>query len=231
MRKSRKSSCSQDSGWHSHRSSEDLAHELLLEEEDSNMDSSGGHGGGGTDQSNTSCSMTERTLQEHSLNIEKTTKRTKIVALMVVLMGAIAGAAFLYVGIRSENDNVQDRFERRAIDMSKEIDGSWQDYESSCLLIHESCRNWREENFTHVDFEVLYYYIKAQGLDFYAMEWVPNITHAERPAIEAVEKEIFDGHANYTGVMGQEPDPENPGECIFTERSVQPFYFPIHVRI
>ena len=170
-------------------------------------------------------------LQQHSLNVEKTTKRTRIVALLVVLMGAAAGASFLYLGITSANNDSTDSFERRASDMAKEIDGSWSDYESSALWIHESCRNWRTDNFNRTDFEVLYNYLISGGLEFFAAEWIPNVTHAERAALEEEGMVGWGGveGANYTGIVGQEPDPDHPGELIMAPRSEQPFYFPIHV--
>lgn len=168
-------------------------------------------------------------LQEQAMDIEKTTKRTQIAALLVVIVGALASSSFLFVGITGAQDDVADSFDRRASDVAKEVDGSWSDYESSTLWIHESCRNWREDNFTHDDFEVLYSYLISGGMEFGGMQWVPNVTHAERAAIEIeanVSWSVFP-RANYSGFMGQEPDPENPDELVYTDRSEQPFYFPI----
>jgi len=162
------------------------------------------------------------------MDVEKTTKRTAIVALLVVIIGAIASSSFMYMGITAAEDDVEDRFDRRANEVAKEIQGSWSDYESSTLWIHESCRNWRQDNFTWRDFEVLYNYLISGGLTFKGIQWVPNITHAERPGIEAEGARTWGQIMNYTGFMGQEPDPEDPGMLIYTERSVQPFYFPIH---
>ncbi|CAB9511705.1 Receptor-type guanylate cyclase gcy [Seminavis robusta] len=177
-----------------------------------------------------SCSFSSsEEIQKHSMNVEKTTKKTKLVAFLVVLVGAIASGSFLYIGITNSKHDVEDNFERRASDMAKEIDGAWADYDSSALWIHESCRNWRTSNFTREDFEVLYNYLISGGLEFFAAEWVPNITHAERPAIEAEGKVGWAGveGINFTGLVGQEPDPDHPGELMMAPRSKQDWYFPV----
>jgi len=105
-------------------------------------------------------------IEEHSVNIEKSAKRTYFVAILVVMLGAAASSAFLYLGITNSKSDEEELFERRAVDLAKEIDSAWRDYEVAALWIHESCRNWREENYTHDDFRVLYDYIKSSGLDF-----------------------------------------------------------------
>jgi hypothetical protein len=138
----------------------------------------------------------------------------------------------MYIGISSVKSDNEELFERRASDMAKEIDGAWDDYESAARWVHSACRNWRTDNFTHEDYEALYYYLISGGLDFYAIDWIPNITHAERPAIEENEGaywKTIEGGEGYIGFMGQEPDPDNPGELIYTNRSEQPFYYPIYV--
>ena len=95
--------------------------------------------------------------------------------------------------------------------------------------LHSACHNWRTDNFTLKDYAAVYHYLISEGLDFYAIDWIPNITHAECAAIEEKEGAYWksiDGGERYTGDMGQEPDPNNPGELIYTKRSKQPFYFP-----
>jgi hypothetical protein len=118
-------------------------------------------------QTNASLSATESSdeIQQHSLNIEKTAKKTWIVACLVVLMGAAASASFLYLGISSAKSDKLDIFERRASDTVKRIDSSWGDYEVAAKWIHESCRNWRNNGFNRTDFRILYNYLKSGGLD------------------------------------------------------------------
>ena len=91
------------------------------------------------DESNVRESSLESTsdvMQEHFLNIEKTTRKTVLAAIMVIVMGAVAAVIFLYTGITSERTSVKDLFERRASDAAKEITGAWDDYESVGSWIH-----------------------------------------------------------------------------------------------
>lgn len=161
---------------------------------------------------------------------DETAPRTRLAAFLVVIMGAAAAASFLYLGITYACHEADDEFERRASDLAQEIDAAWQDYETAGLWVHQSCHDWRKPNNTQCDregFERLYHYLVFGGLDFYGVEWVPNITHAEREQIEAEGQVGWGDLMNYTGMMGQEPDPDHPGELQYAPRSEHPFYFPI----
>ena len=190
---------------------------------------SASHSGSGS--FSTSKSSSEQ-LEEQILNIGKTTRRTRVAAIMVVIVGAVASSAFLYLGISSSHDDVDENFERRASDFAKEIDSAWNDYEAAARWAHSECRNWRTDNFTHDDFEAVYHYLVDGGLDFFSIDLIPNITHDERAYVEATEgtywKNNIPGAENYAGFTGQEEDPENPGELIYANRSDQPFYFPVY---
>ena len=164
--------------------------------------------------------------------MNKTAARTWIITLMLVVMGAACSFGFLHIGISGAKQEQQQSFERRASEFSKEIDNAWDDYEGAIRWTHSECRNWRTDNFTHEDFEALYHYLVYGGLDFFSINWVPNITRAERALVEKNERPFWktiEGAENYDGFIGQEPDPDNPGQLIRTKRSEQPFYFPIYV--
>ena len=136
------------------------------------------------------------------------------------------------------------------------------DYEAAARWTHSECRNFRNDNFTYADFEAVYksitsgtyvpsrgegtvsvsvepkanaafsFLVLTGGLDFFSIDWIPNITHAERAEVERVEGAFWktiEGGENYQGFTGQEPDPDNPGELIYANRTEQPFYFPIYV--
>ena len=171
------------------------------------------------------------TIKQQAMSIEKATKRTQLLAFLVVLMGAAVGSAFLYLGITNARDEKSDLFERHAGDLATEIDVAWRDYERAALWIHQSCQDWRTPGNTHCSregFEILSHYLKeGTGLVFEGALWVPNITHAERPAIEANTTWGTKG-VNYTGFMGQEINPDT-GKLEYGPRSEQPFYFPLHV--
>ena len=180
-------------------------------------------------------SSTGEDINKHIMDVGNTTRRTMVAAFMVVLVGAAAAAGFLYMGITAEQEDNRELFERHAIDMAKEVDGTWDDYESAASWVHSACRNWREDNFTYDDFEAVYHYLRDGGLDFYTINWVPNVTHTERQQIEQVEgaywKNNIPGAEGYTGFTGQEPDPDNPGDLIYANRSQQDFYYPIYVSV
>ena len=205
-----------------------------VDDEESSSGASGAEGGGmhSTSENDPSCSLANpESLEKH---LESTTKRTLIVAFLVVLTGALAAAGFLTMGIRGANQSVEDSFERSAEDMAKEVEVAWADFERSALWIHDACRNWRGDNYTQHDFDILFNYITSDGLEFFSAVWVPNVTHDERDALEQVGAEMWSDEplVNYTGFTGQEPsmDPVTGNPTLTqTSRSEQPFYFPIHV--
>ena len=78
-------------------------------------------------------------MEDQAKDIERTTKRTFFVAILVLVMGTAASASFLWLGITSEQESQQSLFLGRATDLAGAIDASWQDYETAALWIHESC--------------------------------------------------------------------------------------------
>lgn len=188
---------------------------LIHDDEEDNFDSTTGSG-------------TDSSIQQQSLDIEKTVKRTIFVSLLVLVVGAITSSSFLYLGISNEKDSKMDSFDKRSKDLAKEIQGSMTDYENAASWIHESCRNWRDDAFGYDHFQELYEYIKGGGLDFFAMEWCPNVTHAERPELEAAAANYFEGigmDINYRGIQGLLP--EAPETMEIVPREEKSFYFPI----
>lgn len=62
-----------------------------------------------------------------------------------------------------------------------------------------------------------------------AMEWVPNVTHSERYALEADARDYYTKHddyvKDYVGIRGLTP--EDPESMVLIPREEQSFYFPI----
>ncbi|CAB9521509.1 Receptor-type guanylate cyclase gcy [Seminavis robusta] len=173
----------------------------------------------------------EQDIQKHSRVLDKNDRKTRCVSLLLILIGAIVSVSFLYVGITKDRQLEAESFEDLANHTAQEVSDVMAEFESSALWIHESCRNWRADNFTRRDFAILYNYLVVGGLDMYAAEWIPNITHDQRPRIEAEGQTGWgsvEGVEDYQGFTGYEPDPNNTGELIVAPRSEQPFYFPIH---
>jgi len=162
-----------------------------------------------------------------ALEVTKFARRSWFVALFIVLGGAGVSAIFIHNGIRSAIEFQEQQFDRHATNLFEKIESSLQDYEFAAAWIHESCRDWREEGETtdrRQDFRMLYNYIDNTGLDLFLAEWVPNITHVERPALEAESALYYadDTNVDYRGFLGLEPDIAG-----LSSRSNQPYYFPI----
>jgi len=68
-------------------------------------------------------SGTDGSLVKHSMDMEKTARRSIIVAILVFLVGAIASSAFLYVGISNEKASKADSFEKRSANSAKDLQG------------------------------------------------------------------------------------------------------------
>jgi CHASE1-domain containing sensor protein len=144
--------------------------------------------------------------------------------LLILVIGLATSAAFLAVGISSALDERNAHFERSALDLINKISDSWEDYLYAALLIHNRCR---DRNFTRSQFRDLYEYLIADGLQFQAAQFDPNITHAEREAAEQEAREYYAQyykHIDYQGFvgfnMGNETSPQPRWEA--------PFYLPIH---
>ncbi|CAB9502419.1 Receptor-type guanylate cyclase gcy [Seminavis robusta] len=185
-----------------------------------------------TTTTNTANMSREDEIKTQSMNIEKTTKRTVLMAALVTIMGAVAAVSFLFVAITNEQEEKESLFLRRATDLAESIDISWRDYETAALWVHNACHNWRASGYNRDDFKDLFQYLDSSGLDFFVIEWVPNITQAERPLIENATREYYrDDPRNFYsgGFTGMEPVPGGEeGEIAQLNRSEQPFYFPIH---
>jgi signal transduction histidine kinase/CHASE1-domain containing sensor protein len=143
---------------------------------------------------------------------------------LIVLIGGFAAAAFLFVGIRSENKNSQAQFEAAATDLVNKIQTAWESYVTAASMMHNFCRN---RNFARADFRGLYEYMISTGLNFQAVQFDPNITDAEREAAEAEARAYYAEyypHVKYRGFTGF--NSENSMDLESRHRSA--FYFPIH---
>ena len=178
----------------------------------------------------------EQNILEQSKNIKRSTKKTTTVALLVILGGLTAAASFMYMGIVAAGEDREDEFEHKANSVVDEIKSSFKDYESTVKWMHESCRNWRTDGMTRADFRVQYEYAISEGLDFFGVQFVPNVTNNDRILMEMEAWEYFatttvPEHANfsYRGFVGLEPNPDGTEGSSIQKRSEQPFYFPIHM--
>ena len=145
----------------------------------------------------------EEEISKKKTSVESMTRWTKLFALLILVIGCVASAGFLYVGIKAVQDDQDEQFIRNAADLSQRIESAWNDYEVAGLWIHEACRS---RSFSRADFLVLYEYLISGGLDFQAAEFIPNVTHEEREASEAESKAYFQEQypdiVNYVGYRG-----------------------------
>jgi hypothetical protein len=80
-------------------------------------------------------------------------------------------------------------------------------------------------------FRELYDYIRSNGLDFQAAEFILNVTHNNRDEIEADAESYYAENypdINYRGIIGFEPVSPGSDELSIQERSDQSFYFIVH---
>lgn len=159
---------------------------------------------------------------------ESMVQRTIFSASLVLLIGSIASAGFMYIGITNAHSDHEEQFDRRANELVSGIETSWTDYETAGLWIHEACHN---RDATRAEFRAVYEYLSSGGLDFQAAEWIPRVPHEERGRYEADSQAFYEEHypevLPYLGIRGLEPDPENPGSSVMNLRSEQPFYYPV----
>eukprot|EP00977_Amphora_coffeiformis_P001528 scaffold296_cov102-Amphora_coffeaeformis.AAC.16 len=150
--------------------------------------------------------------------------RILIIVTFIVVLGCTASCAFLTVGITSAVRDQQEQFKRSATDLVAKIESAWEDYVHAASIIHGRCRG---RDFTRSDFRDLYEYITADGLDFQAAQFDPNISHADRDYYEEEARQFYAEnypHINYTGFRGFNTDESESLEPRWNDS----FYFPIH---
>jgi len=170
---------------------------------------------------------------------------SKVFAVLIVLVGMVASASILVVGIRGANQDARETFENESHELVISIANAWQDYETYALWIHESCHLTHAHNSLPIEqnvalhmgfcsrdkFRRLYEYIKNLGLDFVAMQFLPNVTHAQRAPLEeaalAYYEEKYPKVAEvYQGIKAVQVT--NGAVTGIGVSPPKPFYFPIH---
>jgi len=164
--------------------------------------------------------------------VKKANRRTWCIAVLLVLVGTATCAIFIKYACYIVKRQQAHIFKSHAKEFSDKIEAAFREYNTAAKWIHESCRNWRNDNdgCTREDFKVLYDYITDGGLDFFLAEWVPNITHSDRQALEAESTLYYanDTTIDYRGFLGLSPNPYySTEEMGLFSRTNQTFYFPI----
>lgn len=147
-----------------------------------------------------------------------------LVALLIVILGAGTGAAFLTVGVKTAREEQSDQFSRRSKDLVNKLQRAWEEYVTAAAWIHGRCRS---RNFTRADFRETYEYLINSGLSFQAAQFDPNITRDEREEAEAEARDYYAKnypHFEYDGFVGF----NTANQTQLEPRWQADFYFPIH---
>jgi signal transduction histidine kinase/FixJ family two-component response regulator len=117
----------------------------------------------------------------------------------ILLLGLSASAAFLGLGMFALNTVENDDLDRFSTDLYYKIDSALDDYKFAASMIHNRCRG---RNFTRREFRQVYEYLVAGSLDVQAVDFKPQVTHAERSAYEAEARDYYAKYYPYIPYQG-----------------------------
>lgn len=163
---------------------------------------------------------------------------------LIIFIGAAVTAAFVAVGVQGSQNSSIYNFEQRSTEIMHAFESAWDDYELFALWTHESCTkpfyNTTDSDFefgqypglikgycSRQEFRKIYEYMVSEGLDIQAAQFLPNVSHAERPYLEHEAREYYAKyypHVNYTGFKQFR---QGGGLQQFSED--RPVYFPVHL--
>ena len=159
-----------------------------------------------------------------------------VFTVLLLVLGSAASAAFLAIGIQGTRNDSKAKFQREAEAFSHKVQSTWRDYEIFGLWIHEGCFKTFAPNpvadnvagrlgiCSRQQFRRLYEYVASAGLEFEAVEFLPNVTHDLRDDLENETRRYLQERFpdfDYQGIRGIEP-------YYFAPRAEHPFYWPLH---
>jgi signal transduction histidine kinase len=166
-------------------------------------------------------SRSSRSLSQSSLMALRQ-RGSSILGALIIVLGILTSGSFLGIGISAALEQIEDDFARGALDTESKVADAFEDYVYAASIVHARCRH----NFTRTDFLELYEYVASSGLKFKAVQFAPNISHADRPEAEAEARAFYAAKypdVDYYGFRGF-----NTPDSGLVPRSNQSFYFPIH---
>ena len=149
---------------------------------------------------------------------------TTLLISLILFLGFCTTAAFLGIGVIGALQTQEDEFERSATNTINKISDAFDDYVTAASLVHARCHH---RDFSRDEFRELHEYLIDSGLQYKAVQFDPNITHAERPAAEEEARAYYAEHyphVEYQGIRGFNTLDSKSLE----PRTNQSFYFPIH---
>ncbi|CAB9503949.1 Receptor-type guanylate cyclase gcy [Seminavis robusta] len=160
----------------------------------------------------------------------------------IVLLGAAVSGAFIALGVVSAQDSSQQSFRQRATEIVFQVEASWNVYVLFTKWTRESCHkpfeatgiqpgfrmgddpSWALGYCSDAEFDKIFEYSTTEGLIFQSLQYVPNITDAERPYIEAYAEQYYEtnypGKVDFVGFKQRGASGLEPSETY-------DFYFPV----
>ncbi|KAL7564548.1 hypothetical protein ACA910_013949 [Epithemia clementina (nom. ined.)] len=190
-----------------------------------------GGGGGGTSAAAFSSSRLRLLLHQNQM------RARWIIPCLILTIGTMASVAFVALGIATANHELQMDFSSQA--------AVYPDYFKDVLDQYNVAGMWAHCAVAHTDltrerFRDVYEHIQATGLEFQALDYIPRVSQEERAQYELEAQTYYATHYpdfRYPGFTGKEPIPDddqtessgnNNSPLLWTNRSVQDFYFVQH---
>jgi len=181
-----------------------------------------------TNNSNDPTASTKKPQQQQPTAYASSSSSSKwIFVAVILLLGAAASAAFLTLGIVSQQQEHAEHFAHEAQELVYAVQLAWREYELFGLWIHESCVESLERRRTEIDikqdvegylglcsrrdFRNLYEHVASyksytsnadDRLQFQAVQMLPKVYHSEREELERQSKLYYEQN-NYTSVNYQ----------------------------
>jgi len=167
-----------------------------------------------------------------------------MLTLGIVLLGLTACITFIAFGYHFHNTDMEGRFTGQANQITYQVLSAWTTYEMFGAWVHESCHKSVEPNeqidvnedvaghlgyCSRSEFRRLYEYIRAQGVEFSAVQMLRNITHEYREPLEREARSYYESNypnVEYAGITERVFRPD--GSFYLTKRVESPYYMPIH---
>eukprot|EP00339_Tiarina_fusa_P000617 CAMPEP_0117085776 /NCGR_PEP_ID=MMETSP0472-20121206/60263_1 /TAXON_ID=693140 ORGANISM="Tiarina fusus, Strain LIS" /NCGR_SAMPLE_ID=MMETSP0472 /ASSEMBLY_ACC=CAM_ASM_000603 /LENGTH=924 /DNA_ID=CAMNT_0004815097 /DNA_START=60 /DNA_END=2834 /DNA_ORIENTATION=+ len=156
-----------------------------------------------------------------------------LVLSLLIFVGAVASALFLYIGISQANNEQAAEFERTSNDIVHALDMAVNEYVVAASYI-QGASSWH--NVTHEEFQMLYFNMGSSGLHVPMVSYNPLVSHMKRATLEESSRAYYEAEypsIEYHGIQGLEPSPQNHGQGhgghIIEYRSEQAYYLPSHL--
>ena len=145
---------------------------------------------------------------------------------LVFSFGTAASLVILWLGISASNKDQLEDFNSAAKDMCSRLSEVWATYTMAGLWLVQSSRGGKQSRQEFMD---CYEYLRAAGLEFDRVSWIPNATEAKRPYFEGETRKFLQTYhpealSKYHGFWSFTRYDNGTVSTDLVKRS---FYFPI----